>query len=107
MHLHCVTIIFIPYFTLQFGKNTLPSDDVTPVSVLSNFNSDISDYDLSLALRKGKRICTSHLLSNFVSYFHLTSSYNPLISSVQSYLVLKSVSEAILSQDREMSCKKK
>jgi len=44
--------------------------------LLQSCSSDISDIDLPIALRKGKRTCISHLLSKFISYSYLTSPYN-------------------------------
>ena len=52
--------------------------------VLSNSSSDISDIALLIILRKGKRIYTSHHMSNFVSYSHLSSFYSAFISFMNS-----------------------
>ena len=35
-----------------------------------------SDFDIHTALRKGKRSCTDHPISNFVSYDHLTPTFH-------------------------------
>ena len=64
----------VAVFTSQSGENDLPFSDVTPVH--SNSSSDIH---LLIALQKGKHICISHFLSNFVFYFHLLSSYSAFI----------------------------
>jgi len=45
--------------------------------------------------RKDKYTCTSHPISRFVSYSHLSPSFYVFISSMNSYYVLKSVSEAL------------
>ena len=76
---------FIPVFTSQFSENILPSDEVTPIHVLSDSSFDISDANLLIARRNGKHACTSYFFSsNFVSYSHLISSYSAFISSVNS-----------------------
>ena len=54
-----------------------------------------SDDDLPIALRKGKRTCTRHLISQSVSYSHLSPSFSSFISSLNSYSVPKNVSEAL------------
>ena len=69
----------VPVSTLQSGENTLPSNDVIHVPVLSNSSSNISHIGLVIALRKGKLTCTSHLLSNFICYSCLSSSSSAFI----------------------------
>jgi len=68
---------FVPVFTSQSGEATLPSGDVTLISVLSDSSSDIS--------LKEKHTCTSHPLFIFVCYSHLSFSYSAFIFSVDSY----------------------
>ena len=84
---------FVPVSTSQLGENTLPVTDITLIHVLFYSSSDIFDIHLPNFLRKGKHTCTSHPLSNFVFYSHLTSSYNAFVSSVDLYSVFKSVLE--------------
>ena len=75
----------------QTGENvsTLPSSDtITDVDT-------VSDDNLPIALRKGKRTCTSNPISRFVSYTHLSPSHHTFISSIDSYFVPKSKSEAL------------
>jgi len=57
----------------------------------------IFDIDIPIVVQKGKHICTFLLLSNFVSYSLLLSSYSAFIYSVDLYSVLESVKEALLS----------
>ena len=37
-----------------------------------------SDLDIPIALRKSKRSCTGHLISNFISYDHLNPTFRHL-----------------------------
>ena len=50
---------------------------------------------LPIALRKGKRSCTSHPISQFVSNGHLSSSLHAFTTSLNSTVVPKSVQEAM------------
>ena len=54
-----------------------------------------SDLDLPIALRKSKRICTDHPISNFVSFDHLSHSFKAFSLSVLSIVVPKSYREAL------------
>uniref|UniRef100_A0A2N9J5N3 Integrase catalytic domain-containing protein n=1 Tax=Fagus sylvatica TaxID=28930 RepID=A0A2N9J5N3_FAGSY len=54
-----------------------------------------SDLDLPIALRKSKRTCTDHPISNFVSFDHLSSSFKAFSLSVSSIVVPKSYREAL------------
>jgi len=58
-------------------------------------DSDIVSDDVPIALRKEKHTYTSHLISRFVSYSQLSPSFHAFISSIDSYYVPKSVSEAL------------
>jgi len=83
--------LLFQFLTSQFGENTLPSDDVTLISILSDSTSDISDINFLIALQKRKHTCTYHLSSNIVFYSHLTCSHSVFIFSVGSSSVCKSV----------------
>jgi uncharacterized membrane protein YgcG len=54
-----------------------------------------SDLDLPIALRKSKRTCTEHPISNYVSFDHLSSSFKAFSLSVSSIVVPKSYREAL------------
>jgi hypothetical protein len=54
-----------------------------------------SNLDLPIALRKSKRTCTDHPISNFVSFDHLSSSFKAFSLSVSSIVVPKSYREAL------------
>jgi hypothetical protein len=54
-----------------------------------------SDLDLPIALRKSKRTCTDHPISNFVSFDHLSPSFKVFSLSVSSIVVPKSYREAL------------
>jgi len=49
--------------------------------------------------------CTSHLKSHFVTYSHLSPSCYTFISSIDSYFVSKSVSEALSIPDQKDTMK--
>lgn len=53
----------------------LPPDPALPPSSTSS-PPPISELDLPFAIRKGKHTCTSHLISNYVSYDHLSPSFS-------------------------------
>jgi len=55
------------------------------VNVNAQFPGSSTTDDLLIALRKGKRSCTRHPLSNFISYSHLSSFFHSSISSLDSY----------------------
>jgi hypothetical protein len=54
-----------------------------------------SDLDLPIAIHKGKRTCTDHPISNFVSFDHLSPSFKAFSLSVSSLVVPKSYREAL------------
>lgn len=54
-----------------------------------------SDLDAPIALRKGKRSCTSHSISNFVNYNDLSPEHCAFVTHLESYSIPKSVSEAV------------
>jgi transposase InsO family protein len=51
--------------------------------------------DLPIAVRKGTRTCTSHPLSHFVSYDHLSPSFRAFSVSLSSVVVPKSYQDAL------------
>ena len=50
---------------------------------------------LPIALRKGKHSCTSHPISQFVSYVHLSSSLHAFNTSLNSTIIPKSIQKAM------------
>ena len=67
--------------------STLTSTDPPP----PQFTSDL---DFPIAIRKGKRTCTDHPISNFVSFDHLSPSFKVFSLSISS-LVPKSYRKAL------------
>ena len=67
-----------------------PTETSTPPSVLT-----LDPTSLPIALRNGKRSCTSHPISQFVSYGHLSSSLHAFTTSLNSTVVPKSIQEAM------------
>ena len=67
-----------------------------PPTETSSPRSDplLDPTSLPIALRKGKHSCTSHPISQFVSYGHLSSSLHAFTTSLNSTVVPKSVQEA-------------
>ena len=61
--------------------------------------NDISNLDLPIVLRKEKRQCTQHPLSNFVSFENLSSSYQAFVSRLSSIKIPKSVQEALSDEN--------
>lgn len=59
----------------------------------STLRSDLTPDPASLpiALHKGKHSCTSHPISQFVSYGHLSSSLHAITTSLNSTIIPKSV----------------
>ncbi|XP_071918386.1 retrovirus-related Pol polyprotein from transposon TNT 1-94 isoform X2 [Coffea arabica] len=53
------------------------------------------ELDLPIALRKGKRHCTSHPISNFVSYSRFSMSYSSFVASLDSISIPKSITYAL------------
>ena len=67
-----------------------PTETSTPPSVLT-----LDPTSLPIALRNGKRSCTSHPISQFVSYGHLSSFLHAFTTSLNSTVVPKSIQEAM------------
>lgn len=75
-----------------------PSDSTThPAISLSTDPIEsappISEKDLPIAIRKGKRRCTSHPICNYVSYNHLSHSYHAFVASLSSISITNFISE--------------
>lgn len=67
---------------------------------------EVTDLNLPIVVRKGVRTCTRHLISNFVSYTHLSVSnfvsYRHLSPSLQAFVsrllgaeITKNIQEAL------------
>jgi len=67
--------------------NPSPIDGHLPPS------ASLSDLDIPIALRKGKRSCIDHPISNFVSYDHLNPTFRQFALSLSSESILKSYTE--------------
>ena len=50
---------------------------------------------MHIALRKGKSMCTQHLISNFVSYEGLSPSYKAFATTLTKIQIPKNVQEAL------------
>ena len=55
-----------------------------------------SDFNVPIALRKGKRSCTDYPISHFISYDRLTLSFRQFALSLSSVSLPRSYEEAIL-----------
>uniref|UniRef100_A0A2N9ERL8 Integrase catalytic domain-containing protein n=1 Tax=Fagus sylvatica TaxID=28930 RepID=A0A2N9ERL8_FAGSY len=75
-------------FSLPLPPSASPSADSPPPQ-------STSDLDLPIAIRKGKRTCTEHLISNCVSFDHLSPSFKAFSLSLSSLVVPKSYREAL------------
>jgi len=71
--------------------NPSPIDCPLPLSLASS-----SYLDILIALRKGKRSCTDHHISNFVSYDHLNPIFRQFTLSLSSESIPRSYIEALL-----------
>ena len=67
------------------GKSSFPSND----------QSNSSDLEIPIALRKSVRTCTKHPMSNFVSYKNLSSSLVAFTSQLSNVEIPKNVQEAL------------
>uniref|UniRef100_A0A2N9J8P7 Integrase catalytic domain-containing protein n=1 Tax=Fagus sylvatica TaxID=28930 RepID=A0A2N9J8P7_FAGSY len=75
-------------FSLPLPPSASPSADSPPPQ-------STSDLDLPIAIRKGKRTCTEHPISNCVSFDHLSPSFKAFSLSLSSLGVPKSYREAL------------
>uniref|UniRef100_A0A2N9GSX8 Integrase catalytic domain-containing protein n=1 Tax=Fagus sylvatica TaxID=28930 RepID=A0A2N9GSX8_FAGSY len=75
-------------FSLPLPPSVSPSKDSPPPQ-------STSDLDLPIAIRKGKRTCTEHPISNCVSFDHLSPSFKAFSLSLSSLVVPKSYREAL------------
>uniref|UniRef100_A0A2N9HWE0 Integrase catalytic domain-containing protein n=1 Tax=Fagus sylvatica TaxID=28930 RepID=A0A2N9HWE0_FAGSY len=75
-------------FSLPLPPSASPSADSPPPQ-------STSDLDLPIAIRKGKRTCTEHPISNCVSFDHLSPSFKAFSLSLSSLVVPKSYREAL------------
>ncbi|KAL4560354.1 hypothetical protein LXL04_032504 [Taraxacum kok-saghyz] len=75
----------------ESSPNSQGNTQYTPGSYV---HSDDSDLNVPIALRKGKRSCTAHPISNFVSYDKLSPKYKKFALSVSEIQVPKNIQEA-------------
>jgi len=86
---------------LQVYTRRAPPPSSVPVSAPqestspSSNPSPPSDLDMPIALRKGKRSCTSHPISNFVSYDHLSPAFSSFISAINSPTIPTNIHDAL------------
>ena len=76
---------------VYFRRQNPPISSPTPTASSSN---PIQNYDLPIALRKGRRQC-ARPISSFVSYIHLSSSSCSFIASLDSISLPNTVREAL------------
>jgi hypothetical protein len=74
---------------------TVATTDPASVPTPSPLASADPTLDLPIAQRKGTRSCTSHPISHFVSYDHLSPSFRAFSVSLSSLVVPKSYQEAL------------
>uniref|UniRef100_A0A2N9HCS0 Integrase catalytic domain-containing protein n=1 Tax=Fagus sylvatica TaxID=28930 RepID=A0A2N9HCS0_FAGSY len=75
-------------FSLPLPPSASTSEDSPPPQ-------STSDLDLPIAIRKGKRTCTEHPISNCVSFDHLSPSFKAFSLSLSSLVVPKFYREAL------------
>ena len=61
----------------------------------SGNEKNFSDLDILVAKRKGIRSCTSHLISNFVNYEHLSSSVLAFVTKSAGVEIPNTMEEAL------------
>jgi len=59
-------------------------------------SASLSDLDISIALRKGKRFYTDHPILNFISYDHFNPTFCQFVLSLSSKSIPRSYTEALL-----------
>ena len=62
-------------------------------------NDNSSDLDIPIAIKKGKRSCTSHPVSKYLYYSKLSKIYNAFISKISNLHVPKNIQEALNDYD--------
>ena len=86
-------------YTHRLKVSAFESVLANPSSVdgpLSSPSASPSDLDISIALRKGKRSCTDHPISNFISYNHLNPTFHQFALSLPSESIPRSYTEVSL-----------
>ena len=61
-------------------------------TLLSNTQSDL---DIPIALRKGRRSCTQHPISNFISYAKLSSPFKAFTTGLSDVVIPRNINEAL------------
>ena len=76
--------------SLAHDQDSEPSPDSAPIyssmetSDCENTASIINDSNIPIALKKGVISCTSHPISQFISYEGLSPTYHAFISAINS-----------------------
>lgn len=63
--------------------------EISPVS-----ETELTDIDLPIAIRKGTRSCTQHSISNFLGYAHLSTPMQALVTQLSKESVPTTIQEA-------------
>ena len=79
---------------LWSGENVIVPSLYIDIDSYIDINSQ-SALDILIARRKRKRSCTLHPQHNFLSYARLSTQYHAFISSIDSHLIPKYVSDAM------------
>ena len=79
------------------------SDLATPEIVSSDhqqFEPNLDDLDIPIALKKGTRACNKHPLHVFLTYFNLSPTHKGFLSSINSIAIpiLKTLSEELSNE---------
>ena len=67
----------------------------TTMDTMNNERESFEDLDLPIAIRKGKRSCTKHPISNYVSHSKLCSSFKVLTKNIEKTEIQRNIQEAI------------
>lgn len=76
----------------QSGMEPEPSPLFVNTALPAEHNSDL---DPSIAVRKGKRNCTQHPISHYVSYHNLSDNYKAFMSSLNTIETPQTAQEAL------------
>ncbi|KAF3773518.1 Retrovirus-related Pol polyprotein from transposon TNT 1-94 [Nymphaea thermarum] len=75
-------------------EDVVEEDRTNPNPAISLDDPSPSNEELSIALRKGTRSCTSHPIQKFVSYAKLSTDYKCFITSLSQVVIPRSVDDA-------------
>ena len=94
-HLSVYTLEEIGILTPKSTPSVIPATKFLSSDISSVESTSIDDRNTPIAIRKGTRVCTKHLIAKHVSYHRLSPTTRAFTTNPSSVEILKDIQEAL------------